>query len=267
MRMLGVGRSSVREALRGLISLGLVDTRPGRGAVVLSRGPSPLAHLRDQGLSIERIQRTTLLDLLEVRESIEGQAAELAAGRATREDFATIEARSMELERQIVAGRIYSSSNVDFHLAVANASGNSVLTESLKHLLGQLRAFRERTVREITQMPRRDLLEHRAIVEAIRRRQPGRARRAVIQHTRRYAGMVRSRRREWGREDQRPPIYGPAQRRPRWFGGRLESANERPTIRITLSGASVPERMLSPWSSGQRRTIELLNTLDQGAHP
>src|SRR5262245_44286894 len=62
MRMLRVGRSSVREALRGLISLGLVDTRPGRGAVVLSRASSPLAHLRDQELSIERIQRSTLLD-------------------------------------------------------------------------------------------------------------------------------------------------------------------------------------------------------------
>jgi GntR family transcriptional regulator, transcriptional repressor for pyruvate dehydrogenase complex len=227
MRMLGVGRSSVREALRGLISLGLVDTRPGRGAVVLSRASSPLEHLRDQGLSIERIQQSTLLDLLEVRESIEGQAAELAARRATREDLAAIEARATELERQIAAGRIYSSSNVEFHLAVAHASRNSVLKESLKHLLGQLREFRERTVREIPQMPRRDLLEHRAIVEAIRRRQPGRARRAVILHIRRYAAMVRRLSGEdggpgGGRDMQsggRPPAVLAGTRRARSAGG------------------------------------------------
>jgi GntR family transcriptional repressor for pyruvate dehydrogenase complex len=192
MRMLSVGRSSVREALRGLISLGLVDTRPGRGAIVLSRVSSPMAHLQTQGLSIERVQRSALLDLLEVREGLEAQAAELAARRATSEDLAHIQARAAELEKQIAAGRIYSSSNVQFHLAIARASHNNVLRESLGHLLIQLREFRERTVREIPQMSGRDIIEHRAIVEAIRRRRPAVARRAAVGHIRRYAAMVKA---------------------------------------------------------------------------
>lgn len=191
MRMLNVGRSSVREALRGLISLGLVDTRPGRGAVVLSGVSSPLAPLQTQGLSIERVQRSTLLDLLEVREGLEAQAADLAARRATPDDIEHIQARAGEIEKQIAAGRIYSSSNVRFHLAIARASHNNVLRESLGHLLGQLREFRERTVREIPQMSARDVVEHRAIVEAIRRRRPGAARRAAVEHIRRYADMVK----------------------------------------------------------------------------
>jgi GntR family transcriptional repressor for pyruvate dehydrogenase complex len=191
MRMLNVGRSSVREALRGLISLGFVDTRPGRGAVVLSRVSSPMAHLQTQGVSIERVQRSALLDLLEVREGLEAQAAELAARRATAEDLVHIQARAVELERQIAAGRIYSRSNVQFHLAIARASHNNVLRESLGHLLGQLREFRERTVREIPQMSGLDVVEHRAIVEAIRRRRPAAARRAAVEHIRRYAAMVK----------------------------------------------------------------------------
>jgi GntR family transcriptional regulator, transcriptional repressor for pyruvate dehydrogenase complex len=204
MRMLNVGRSSVREALRGLISLGFVDTRPGRGAVVLSRVSSPMAHLQTQGVSIERVQRSALLDLLEVREGLEAQAAELAARRATAEDLVSIQGRAVELERQIAAGRIYSRSNVQFHLAIARASHNAVLRESLGHLLGQLREFRERTVREIPQMSARDVVEHRAIVDAIRRRHPAAARRAAVEHIRRYAAMVK----ELGEAaaDGRPPL-------------------------------------------------------------
>jgi GntR family transcriptional repressor for pyruvate dehydrogenase complex len=191
MRRLGVGRSSVREALRGLISLGLVDTRPGRGAVVVSRVASPLAHLQTHRLSIEGVQRFALLDLLEVRESLEGQAAELAARRATAEDLVEIEGRRAEIEKQIAAGQVYSSANVRFHLAIARAGHNGVLRDSLRHLLRQLREFRERTIREIPQIPRRDIAEHRAIAGAIRRRRPAAARRAMIRHIRRYAAMVK----------------------------------------------------------------------------
>ena len=127
MRMLRVGRSSVREALRGLISLGLVDTRPGRGAVVLSRVSSPMAHLQTQGLSIERVQRSTLC------------STSWRCGRASRarrrswppgarpRRTSSHPGAGVELERQIAAGRIYSSSNVQFHLAIARASHNNVL--------------------------------------------------------------------------------------------------------------------------------------------
>jgi GntR family transcriptional repressor for pyruvate dehydrogenase complex len=115
----------------------------------------------------------------------------LAARRATAEDLVHLQARAVELEKQIAAGRIYSRSNVQFHLAIARASHNNVLRESLGYLLGQLREFRERTVREIPQMSERDVVEHRAIVEAIRRRRPAAARRAAVEHIRRYAAMVK----------------------------------------------------------------------------
>ena len=112
-------------------------------------------------------------------------------GAPPRRTSSTFKRAQWSFEKQIAANRIYSRSNVQFHLAIARASHNNVLRESLGHLLGQLREFRERTVREIPQMSERDVIEHRAIVEAIRRRRPAAARRAAVEHIKRYAAIVK----------------------------------------------------------------------------
>src|SRR5262245_10862889 len=83
MKIMNVGRSSVREALRGLIALGLLETSPGRGATIVGGPSDPLGALASTRRSIESLQQTALLDLLEVRECLEAQAARLAAQRAT----------------------------------------------------------------------------------------------------------------------------------------------------------------------------------------
>ena len=192
MRQLEVGRSSVREALRGLITLGLVETKPGRGATVLAGMPNPLAHLQTQRLSIEHLQKWAILDLLEVRESLEGQAAQLAAERATPPEVATIRRCALEVEKQIAEGRTYFRPNSTFHFAIARASHNSVLAESVRHLVGEVRAYRERLMREIQEMPERDVAEHQAISQAIQDHDPKRARRNMLKHLRSFAEIVRN---------------------------------------------------------------------------
>jgi DNA-binding FadR family transcriptional regulator len=64
-----------------------VETKAGRGAVIVARSPVPLP----QSGVTDVFQKWAVLDLLEVRESLEGQAAALAAQRATALDLATIE--------------------------------------------------------------------------------------------------------------------------------------------------------------------------------
>lgn len=191
MRMLSVGRSSVREALRILITMGLIETKPGRGAIVTVRHRNPLAHLDVSGRSMEHVQKWALLDLLEVRECLEGHAALLAAARATPQDLIAIEGFALEVEKQIADGRTYFKSNAAFHLAIARASHNNILSESVRHLIGQVRAFRERLMRELHDMPERDVAEHREILEAIQLHDPERARQAVIHHIRNFAQLVR----------------------------------------------------------------------------
>ncbi len=67
-----------------------------------------------------------------------------------------------------------------------------MLAESVRHLIGQVRAYRERLMREIQGMPGADIREHRAVVEAIAGHQPGLAQRAMIRHIRHFAALVRA---------------------------------------------------------------------------
>jgi GntR family transcriptional repressor for pyruvate dehydrogenase complex len=190
-RLLGVGRSSVREALRALITLGLVETRPGRGAVVRLPAPDPLAHLAAHGASVEHLQKWALLDLLEVRESLEGQAAALAARRATAADLAAIEHHLAETAARIRDGRTYFRANARLHLAIARASHNAVLARSIGHLIGQARAYRERLMREAPGMPARDVAEHEAIVDAIRTGKAVEAQECAAAHIHSFTEAVR----------------------------------------------------------------------------
>jgi GntR family transcriptional repressor for pyruvate dehydrogenase complex len=191
MRMLGVGRSSVREALRGLITLGLLEARPGRGAVIVARSPNPLAHLGSGADVADALQKWAVLDLLEVRESLEGQAAALAAERATPLDLVTIERHAVEIDRRVDGGLTYVRANAALHTAIARASHNAVLAESVQRLVSQVRVYRERLMREIRGMRAGDVAEHRDVLDAIRARDPDHARAAMVAHIRRFADLVR----------------------------------------------------------------------------
>jgi GntR family transcriptional regulator, transcriptional repressor for pyruvate dehydrogenase complex len=127
-----------------------------------------------------------------VRESLEGQAAALAAERATPLDLAAIERHALDIERRVDVGLTYFRPNAAFHTAVARASHNNVLAERVQQLIGQVRLYRERLMREIKGMPAGDVAEHGAVVAAIRGRDPERARAAMVAHIRRFAKLVRA---------------------------------------------------------------------------
>src|SRR5260221_18804 len=180
MGILGVGRSSIREAIRVLVVLGVVDTKPGRGAIVL---PLPSLPSLNKGAELAlHLHRSAMLDLLEMREAIEGQAALLAAARATPADLAELDRCMQLVEERVVGGRNYFKANLSFHLAVAKASRNAYIIEGVQQLLTQLRSFHERLMTEDAAMRDRDVAEHRAIVEGIRRRDGEQARAAAIAH-------------------------------------------------------------------------------------
>jgi GntR family transcriptional repressor for pyruvate dehydrogenase complex len=191
MEAFAVGRSTVREALQGLVTLGLVSNRQGRGAIVTIQAASPLALLR-RNIDLEQLKKRALLDLLEVREALEGKAAEFAARRATADDIANLERQHEAVERDVVLERSYFRANALFHKAVATAAHNPVLAESIKLLIGQVKDYRERLMREIALMPHRDVREHLAILTAIRRRDAGRARDAMVAHIRSFSRIIES---------------------------------------------------------------------------
>lgn len=183
--MLRVGRSSVREALRVLVFMGLVESKPGRGTIVTA-GPERAILPNQKAFAL---QRSAMLDLYEVRRILEGGAATLAAQRAARADLIALERAAKAVERQVAQQRSYFQENVEFHLAIARASHNNVLFESLKRLLGQVREFRKRITDPIQELPSRDVAEHRAILAAIR---AGNSQRAQTLMTRHIESTIRA---------------------------------------------------------------------------
>lgn len=188
MRQFKVGRSSIREAMRGLITMGLIETKVGRGAVVISPTPNPFDHV----LTLEGLQRSAILNLMEVRGALEGLAAKLAALHATSHEIAAMHRHALAVEKRIQEGRTYFQANSDFHMATARGSHNDILAKSLGSIVGQIRTYRECLQREVAGMPRRDILEHRAILSAIQAHDPERARRAMVRHIASSAAVVRN---------------------------------------------------------------------------
>ena len=124
MAQLGVGRSTVREAIRVLVSAGLLEVRQGDGTYVLSRasGQEPLEY---------RLRRATAGEIREVRRIIEVETARLAASNRTELDLATMRDCLARKKAAMTAGDThgYVTADIAFHSAVAAASGNSLLAD------------------------------------------------------------------------------------------------------------------------------------------
>ncbi|MEU6668819.1 FCD domain-containing protein [Streptomyces sp. NPDC046727] len=120
-RELGVGRSTVREALRALAGAGLVRPRHGAGVFVIATEP-----VEDWPT---RLRRAAVTDVYEVRIGVEVQAARLAAHRRTPEDVEALRA-ALEGHRTAAAGDDagFVDADIALHAAVVAAARNPVLT-------------------------------------------------------------------------------------------------------------------------------------------
>lgn len=129
---LGVGRSTVREALRALAGAGLVRSRQGAGVFVVSTVPD-----EDFGT---RLRRAAVTDVYEVRAMVEVQAARLAARRRTEADVAAL--RVALAARRQAAGRgdaAFVDADIALHAGVVAAARNPVLTDLFAQFAPALR--------------------------------------------------------------------------------------------------------------------------------
>lgn len=156
----GVSRSVVREAVRVLSSMGLVETRRRVGVLVRPRAQW---HVFDPRIIRWRLdspgREEQLLSLGELRQGFEPVAAGLAAGRATREQCARMAAAVMEMQVQAKARDLeaYLEADQDFHATMLEASGNEMLA-ALAGVVGEVLAGRTH----------HDLMPSRPNPEAIR---------------------------------------------------------------------------------------------------
>lgn len=132
---LGVGRNTVREAVRALAHAGLLEVRQGDGTYVAS--PNEVSALMRRQLA-----RTELRHVLEVRHAVETQAAALAATRRTKRDLQRLERALKRRTAAITASdaEAFVDADTDFHLGVVAASHNPLLAEIYAGFVDTLRS-------------------------------------------------------------------------------------------------------------------------------
>jgi GntR family transcriptional repressor for pyruvate dehydrogenase complex len=173
-----VSRTSVREALRALESLGLVEIRPGEGTFV--REISVEALIEPLALAMAS-QREAIGELFEARRLIEPVIAALAAQRATPDELQDMERILNEQAREIAAGRTGLSQDAQFHAAIAAAARNQAITRVVHAIMDLLTQSREESL-NTPGRPQRSHQDHRRVLDAIRRRDEAGAAEAMRDH-------------------------------------------------------------------------------------
>jgi GntR family transcriptional regulator, transcriptional repressor for pyruvate dehydrogenase complex len=164
----GVGRCALREAVRVLESLGLVDVRPGEGTFLREDEAARTSEQHSFGfLSTLSTQR----NLVEVGRLLVPGLAGLAARRATADDLVklrgVIEAQAAKVER----GESGADEDLTFHRLIAEAAGNPVLVQLMRDLTRALQESRDTSLQH-NGHPVRSLRQNRAILAAIESRNP-----------------------------------------------------------------------------------------------
>ncbi|WP_030414722.1 FadR/GntR family transcriptional regulator [Streptomyces sp. NRRL S-1448] len=164
---LGLSRNSLREAVRALSLIRILDVRQGDGTYVTSLDPQVL--LEAMSFVVDFHRDDTVLEFLAVRRILEPAATAMAAGRIGREELDVLEARLDALGPGPSVEDLVAS-DLEFHRGIVAASGNSVLCSLLDGLSGP--TTRARIWRGLTQKDAvaRTLTEHRAILGALRDR-------------------------------------------------------------------------------------------------
>lgn len=173
---MGVGRSTIREAIRMLASRNILEVRQGSGTY-LSEGrglvPDPL------GLDLIHDQFKLTWDLLEIRMLLEPQLAYAAARNAVPAQIAALEELCDRMEALSAEGEDRSQADIRFHMGVAEASGNLAAPNLIPIIEKAADLFVYFTGQERTP---ETMAPHRDIVEGIKRRDPDWARDMMSMH-------------------------------------------------------------------------------------
>lgn len=171
---LGVGRSSVREAVRLLARDGLLDVRHGSGTFAALTAPERAGAAGADRTAGEPdlpqlLRRARLLEVYEVRRALEVEAARLAARRTRPEDVARLAADLKRRQESAGAGpAAFVDADLEFHRTVVELSGNAVLLGLFTSVLPVLREALVEMVTYETRLP--DLSHaHAELLDALAR--------------------------------------------------------------------------------------------------
>ncbi|WP_328430254.1 FadR/GntR family transcriptional regulator [Streptomyces sp. NBC_00443] len=188
VKQLGVSRTVVREAVSRLRNAGLVEPRQGRGVFILPRRTRPL------DLEAEAADtRSKVLQIVEVRRAMEGEAASLAATRAPAADLSRRREALDAIDAAVAAGGDGVEEDLAFHRSIAESTGNAVMVSTVRYL-GEIMRSGIRVTRA-NEARRGDFIEevrneHHAIFAAIGTGDADAARAAALTHMKHAASRL-----------------------------------------------------------------------------
>jgi len=171
-----VGRSTIREAVKGLVSRGVLEIRRGDGTYVVST-----VYMENDVLGFGQIKdRYQLaLDLFDVRLMIEPEIVTWACRKATKEQIIKLRELCNEVEMLYKQGHNHIQKDIEFHSYLAKISGNMVVERLIPVINTSVVIFANITYRSLMQ---ETLETHRAIVTSIERKDPVGAKCAMNMH-------------------------------------------------------------------------------------
>lgn len=171
---LGVGRSTIREAIKALVSRNILEIKRGSGTFIkCGVADDPL------GLIFVKDKLKLAVDLLEIRFMIEPKIASLAAQNATQEDIKEISKLCDEVEELILKGVPHIQKDIEFHTAIARSSKNLVTTNLVPIINQSISVFIDVTN---TQLKNGTIETHRDILNAIKNKNANEAHDAMLLH-------------------------------------------------------------------------------------
>lgn len=172
----GVGRSTVREAVKGLVSKGILEVRRGSGTFVVST-----SSLEEDPLGLSRFpdKYKLALELFDVRLMIEPEIAVLACENATEEELDQLQKLCSEVEELCRSGRNHTAKDVEFHTCIARCSKNRVVELLVPVINSAVVTFANLTQRSLKE---ETIITHREILDSILRKDAVGARCAMVMH-------------------------------------------------------------------------------------
>ena len=178
VRRFGGSRSSIRDAIRSLEAVGLLEPHQGVGTVVRELSADSVVN---PVASVLLQKRKAIDDLLDVRNIIEPALARRAALHASREQIAELQAILKQQEEQVRCGELTTEEDSSFHYTIAVAADNTVMLKLVHVLMDLLHETRERSL-QVGGRQQKSLAGHRRILAALKQGNADEAAAAMRRH-------------------------------------------------------------------------------------
>ncbi len=191
--LLGVSRSSIREALSALKLAGLIDSRSGYGNYICQTADQ-VTGLDMQQQLVQLIKKDNPFEIIEARECVEPRVARYAAERASQQDIEVLEEIVNRMRSSEGDDKTLLALDSEFHTAIAMASHSDTLIGIVKYLVNRMEdeSWRNTKERNLFVPGRRHntISEHVAIFEAIKNHNTALAQKVVLQHLRNIKSAI-----------------------------------------------------------------------------